>query len=279
MNLWLLTLKAIVVIFFLVMFLRGSKLTWGIGLVTVTSAILLDALLGTFDRDLIVDQLGFFYQVIGGILFSGAAIWFWGILRPRLAGDQLQPVAANSPAPDRRPAAQEWTVWSKAEPVAGGAVYDRQMMFEQIRFRFAPGEIRDLIFDLGLNENDVISFGQDTGELIIAIINWAEQSGRTGDLALAVERILTPVPVARLPRLEKLEPESPPTVLRHFLLAHYDTTGLMQLATDLGVDWELIDGSGKRDKVRNLLLYLYRRNRLGALIAAMKQPLGQDEEA
>ncbi len=85
MSQFFLIAKIVVVAFFLIMFLRGNKLIWGIGLLTVTSAILLDTFLSTFGRDEILDTLGFFFFVIGGMLFAGAAIWLWAVLRPRVA--------------------------------------------------------------------------------------------------------------------------------------------------------------------------------------------------
>jgi hypothetical protein len=42
------------------------------------------------------------------------------------------------------------------------------------------------------------------------------------------------------------------------------------MAAELNVDWENIAGLSKKAKVRNLLLYLYRRNRIGELIEVMQ---------
>src|SRR5210317_1038718 len=81
---WFLILKFLAIIFFLIMFLRKPSLVWGIGLLTVTSAVLLDTLLGTFDREALVTELGFFYFIIAGTLFAGAALWLWGLLLPKI---------------------------------------------------------------------------------------------------------------------------------------------------------------------------------------------------
>jgi hypothetical protein len=44
------------------------------------------------------------------------------------------------------------------------------------------------------------------------------------------------------------------------------------MSTELDIDWEQISGLGKKEKVRNLLLYLYRRNRLDDLLTLMQHP-------
>ena len=80
MNLYILIAKIVLVAFFLLMFLRSNRLVWGVGLLTVTTAILLDTLLSTFSQEEILAQLGFFFYVIVGGLVAGAAIWLWGLL-------------------------------------------------------------------------------------------------------------------------------------------------------------------------------------------------------
>jgi hypothetical protein len=271
---WFLLLKLLAVFFFLVMFLRGSRLVWGVGLLTVTTAVLLDTILGTFDRDRLLAEIGFFYHVLSGALFGGAAVWVWGVLRPlttapdwgadrlpqpngrrRERSTSARPVgAARAPAP------------AKAE----GTIFDRQMLYDQIRYRFSPDDVFDLIFDLGINENDVFGVDRDMRQVILNVMDLAEERGESSALALAVERILTPLPPEQLPRLEKLNPDSPHTVLRQFLLAHYSQQQLEQMAERLGVDWEQLEGLSKKAKVRALLLYLYRRNRVDELIAFMQ---------
>jgi len=274
MSTLILIAKIALVIFFLVMFLRGNKLVWGIGLLTVTSAVLLDTFLGTFNREQMIEELGFFYHVLSGGIFAGAAVWLWGLLRPMTAGSvapqnnvrTLQTLSPNEEPP----------VWGQ-KPVSDtiDTAYDRQMLYDQIHYRFSPDDILDLIFDLSMNENDVIAYNQEAHEAIIRIIDLAEDRGQTGALALAVERILTPIPRDTLPRLEKLNPDSPQTVLRYYLIANYTLGELEAMATELGIDWQMIGGDSKQTKVRNLLLYLYRRNRIEELIDLMQRPLQQ----
>ena len=269
MIFWLI-LKLLVVLFFLVMFLRGQRVVWGIGLVTVTTALLLDAFLGTFG-DSLRSQLGFFFYVIAGGLFAGAAAWLWGLLRPLVGGAPAAAGVVTRFAPVDVP--EELPERSGGDPYAGTA-FDRQMLFEQIRYRFGPDDILDLIFDLGLNENDIIAPFQPASAAIVPIMDAAEEAGKSTDLALAVERILTPPPSDHLPRLEKLSADSPPTVLRHVLLAEYELRDVQRLARRLGVDPALLGGE-KRVAVRNLLLYADRRSRLGELVELVKTPVAE----
>jgi hypothetical protein len=274
MNTLILILKIATVLFFLVKFLRGNKLVWGVGLLTVTSAVLLDTFLGTFNREQMLGELGFFFYVFSGAIFGGAAVWLWGLLRPVSTQSAAVPAASNLRPLESISVNQEPPAWNR--PPAGETIdtaYDRKMLYDQIRYRFSPDDILDLVFDLSMNENDVIAYQQEAHESIVRIINLAEERGQTGALALAVERILTPIPRETLPRLEKLNPDSPQTVLRYYLIANYTLGELERIAVDLGIDWQMIGGDSKQTKVRNLLLYLYRRNRIEDLIDLMQQPL------
>jgi hypothetical protein len=266
-----LIIKSVIVILFLAMFLRRPRVLWGIGLLTVTTAILLDTFLGTFGREEMLAELGFFFFIISGALFSGAAAWAWGLLRPltmtRSAGTIFTEL-------DTRPAmdnAETLDDQSMLPDIESSTAVDRQMLFDEIRNRLGREDVIDLIFDLSINENDVMTVNQDMNQLIINTMDLVAQRGQDGDLALAVERILTPIPPERLPRLERISPDSPPTILRHFLLAHYELSRLQQIANDLDIDWEEIGVGGKKEKVRNLLLYLYRRNRVDELIAVIQE--------
>lgn len=284
----LVILKLLVVLVFLVMFIRRPTVVWGIGLLTVTTAALLDTLLGTFNREELLAELGFFFYVISGVLLAGAAAWFWGVVRPwlpngaePLSAVAPRPVAASNPvvfpaapspevatpkpAPKLPPPLPADHVDQFAE-----AGYDRQMLYEEIRRRFSHADLRDLMFDLEINELDVATVGQSMDELIVRVMDTADQEGKASTVALAVERILTPPPPEHLPRLEKLSADSPRTVIRHYLLAHYSMEQLQQFAADLGIDWEQLETGDKKDKVRDLLLYLYRRERIDDLLSAMR---------
>lgn len=73
----LVILKLLVVLFFLIMFIRRPSAVWGIGLLTVTTAALLDTLLGTFNREEMLAELGFSSM--------SSAVFFWPA-RPRGSG-------------------------------------------------------------------------------------------------------------------------------------------------------------------------------------------------
>lgn len=259
-------LKLLVVIFFLVMFLRGSKVIWGIGLITVTTAFLLDTVLGTFGRDEMLARMGFFFYVLSGGLVGGTAVWLMGLLRDY--------VGFPAGTAKTTPSAQRLTPTKNSN-----TAFDRQMLYQQIRDRLGPDDIHDLIFDLEFNENDVISpTNQDMGQVIIRIMDIAEERGQTGPLSLAVERILTPLPPENLPRREKLSPDSPRTVLRQFLLTFYTQSELKQLAEQLDIDWEQLHHRSKKELLRSMLLYLYRRNRLADLMALIQKPTDETTE-
>ncbi len=266
MSLLILIAKITIILFFLIMFLRSNRAVWGVGLLTVTLAILLDTFLSTFGQDEMLEELGFFFYVISGAIFAGAAVWLWGLLRLKVAESIDSPPSNVAEEQKER----EQPVPSPEPPSTADTTFDRQMMYDQIRYRFGPDDILDLVFDLGINENDVIALNQDNKQLIVNIIDIAVEQGKTGELALAVERILTPIPEENLPRLEKLNADSPQTVLRHYLLANYSMDELEQMAQKLSVDWDIIAGDSKKSKVRNLLLYLYRRNRVDELIDLMQ---------
>ena len=260
MTIWLI-LKALIVVFFLIMFLRRPNWVWGIGLLTVTTAVLLDTFLGAFGRQQTADDIGFFLYVIGGTLVGGAALWLWGLLHPLVnTSSGATAVIQTTPAPAQP---------TKSPPTSD--VFDRQMLYDTIRQRLGREDILDLMYDLRINENDIVTLNQDMDQVIVRLMDYAIQNGQDGELALAVERILTPLPTQNLPRLEKITADSPPTILRHYLLAHYDIAQLTQMAEALEIDWELISVGNKKNRVRSLLLYLQRRNRLDDLIDQMKQ--------
>lgn len=261
--------KLVLVAIFLVMFIRRPSPAWGVGLLTVTTAVLLDTLFGTLNRDLIEGDLGFFYFVIAGLLVGGAAFWLLGVLWPLLPGwpgRQTAPVA---------PAAVEPVAEAPTERTPPGGLVDgvdRQLLYDTVRTRFGREDVYDLMYDMGIRENSVIEPGATLDDVLINVLDKAEQSGQTAALALAVERILTPPPPEHLPRLEKLSPDSPPAVLRQYLLAHYSLDELANLAANLGVDWDMLEGTGKQARARNLLLYVARRDRTAVLVDQLQSP-------
>jgi hypothetical protein len=260
-------LKLAVVVAFLVLFLRRPKAANAIGLLAVTTAVLLDTFLGTFNREQMLGNLGFFFYIIAGAIFAGAAIWLWAVLRP-LVSERPDWVAGGVPmvvraTPTYATAPDSASTANSASEEMG---VDRRMLYDQIRQRFGREDVLDLMFDLELPEAEVMGLDQTLAQLIVNIMDTAEQQGKGHALALAVERILTPLPPEHLPRLEKINAESPPTIWRHYLLAHYDLAQLARLAADLSIDWETLGAGSKKEKVRTLLQYLYRRGRVNELI-------------
>ncbi len=182
----LVILKLLVVLVFLIMFIRRPSVVWGIGLLTVTTAVLLDTLLGTFNRDELLAELGFFFYVISGVLLAGAAAWFWGVVRPWLPGDASAPTsqptptavraapAVLSPLPPVRTEAPPPAPEPKLPPPLPAdhvdqyaeAGYDRQMLYEEIRRRFSRADLSDLMFDLDVNELDVATVGQSMTQVV-----------------------------------------------------------------------------------------------------------------
>ncbi len=265
----ILIVKILIVLVFLVIFLRRPSVGWGIGLLTVTLAVLLDTIMGTFDPEQLQTQLGFFFYIFAGALLGGMIFWLLSVLWPYLPATKAakaEPAAEAAPAPQQPESAVTAVPLSEED-----SPYDQQMLYEQIQERFSREDVLDLMFDLEINENDVLFVGENMDQLIRNIMNTAVQRSQMSALALAVERILTPPPPDTLPRLEKINAASPPTVLRHYLLAYYDLEQLQKMTIALGIDWEQIGYGSKKTRVRALLLYLYRRNRVAELIDLMQE--------
>jgi len=58
--------------------------------------------------------------------------------------------------------------------------------------------------------------------------------------------------------------------LRQILVSRLDEGELRTLCFDLGVDYDNLPGEGKANKARELVIYLERRNRIGALVETGK---------
>lgn len=273
----ILIVKILIVLIFLVIFLRRPSIGWGVGLLTVTLAVLLDTIMGTFNQEQLQTQLGFFFYIFAGILLGGMIFWVLSVLRPYLPvtkaakAKPAAPEAAPAPPPPQPESAVTAVLLTEEN-----STYDQQMLYEQIQERFSREDVLDLMFDLEINENDVLFVGESMDQLIRSVMNTAVQRSQMSALALAVERSLTPPPPDTLPRLEKISAASPPTVLRHYLLAYYDLEQLQKMTAALGIDWEQIGYGSKKNRVRELLLYLYRRSRVAELIDLMQESVNGD---
>ena len=263
MSLLFLIAKTLLIVFFLVMFLRTNKPAWGIGLLTVTSAILLDTFLGTLGREEMLEELGYFFYIIAGALFAGAAMWLWAIMKeivftPNKAkeADDTSKITdslrddLNSPRED--------------------VIDNRRQIIDRLRFDLSHDDLLDLIFDLGWSDEDLDDLQGENDQFINRLIGLAEDRGQLENLKLASKRIITPIPPENLPRLEKLKQDSPPTLLRHYLIANYSLIELEQMIKELDVDDDFNKGKLKNSNVRYLLSDLYQKNRIGALIELMQ---------
>lgn len=269
---WTLALKLVVVVIFLIMFIRRPSVVWGVGLLTVTTAVLLDTLLDTFDRQALEAELGFFYFAIAGSLFAGGALWLWGLLGPILRrANEVQGQLAQGTGTST--SAQDAAVVMDLVPEESSG-FDSALIRQEIHDRFGREDVLDLMFDLEIPENEVMPIDQEVSDLADNILAYAQRHGMMGALALAVERILTPPPLEHLPRSEKITAASPPTILRQYLLAHYSLAELENMSTSLGIDWERLDAGAKREKVRSLLQYLYRRNRVVDIVEVIHEDTG-----
>lgn len=276
MNLFF-VLKLLAVVVFLVMFVRRANWVWGVGLLTVTTAVFLDTVFSVFGRDDLLAQSGFFYYVIVGLLVGGAGIWLFGLLSPYLdtAVPTFRPRQSTKRPPPPTPYTNELDnsvgLPRRGTSMANDATaYDRQQLYDQVRFNLGPDDVYDLIFDLEMNENDILMPHATFTDTIINIMDQAQEQERMGDLALAVERILTPIPADHMPRLDRLTAETPPAILRRYLLTFYFADQIKDLAQQLAVDWEQLGHDTKQTSVRTLLLYLIRRNRLPELIEVLQ---------
>ena len=64
------------------------------------------------------------------------------------------------------------------------------------------------------------------------------------------------------------------TAIRQRLEEQFDLEELRTLSMDLGVDFDNLRGEGKAAKARELVLYMQRRGRLDALVAAVEAARG-----
>lgn len=269
MELFFLIAKIVTVAFFLIMFLRSDKVVWGVGLLTVTSAILLDTFLGTFGREEMIQQLGFFFYILAGALFAGATFWLWGVLRPytkskpqdHMQDDSLEPV---SYAPVE--------IVSSIEPAEDELVeIEYPVLFESIRDKLSPDQVGDLSFDMGYFAELETTTSQDNDELLLLTVERAANEDRIEELELAIERVETPLPPEHLPRLEKIQPNSPPTVLRQYMVATYSSSELEQFSTDLGFHRASLQGETLNAQARGLLLFAENSSRKSDLIDLLRE--------
>lgn len=266
----ILIFKLVVVLLFLIQFLRRPSLPWGVGLLTVTSALLLDTIFGTFNAEYLRAELGFFFYVIIGFLLGGAAYWLLGFLWPTLkkTGQPPAETAVNVAGPAAASA--------EPQPVFGqvtadnGALYDLQLMYEDLCSRFDTEDSLDLIFDLNIPDQVISDVNGSQALMAADIVRYAEQNNQAAQLALAVERILNPPAAETLPRLVKITPDSPRPILRYYLLAHLELDELQETAVALNINWDQLGGYNKRSKTRQLLSTVYQQDQVQQLLTYLQ---------
>jgi len=268
MNLLFLFAKVTLVAFFLLMFLRSNKVIWGIGLLTVTSAILLDAFLNTFGREEMIQQFGFFYYVLAGALFAGATLWLWGVLRAYTKPviqepESIRPTASPPACVDAQPA--EGSDDRSQEKAAYSDIY------VTINDNFSEDDILDLEFDMGYSEYSNLIAGREIEELTLSIIETAERDHQIEELRLAIERVQSPLAADHLPRIEKISADSPRTVLRQYMLANCTMTDIELIIDNLRIDSDSVPGDTTKARVRNLLLYVDSNDRVEELIELLQR--------
>lgn len=258
--------KVLFVVGFLIYFFRRPSIVAAIGLLTAATAVLLDTILGTFDRAALIEQLGFFFYLLTGLIAGGAAIWLAAVTRP-LWGEQvlLQTTVTEIKA---QPLVRRQLI-NQNEAHTDSPI-DRQMLYDDMRTRLGYDDLFDLMYDLEIYENDMMRLPQDVNELLIRLMDYCQEHGMNHQLALAVERIITPPPPDHMPRLSKITADSPPTIIRHFLLANYRFADLQRIAEALLIDWEQLDRHNKKVFIRNLLRHVERHNQMPQLIQTMR---------
>jgi hypothetical protein len=270
MDLFFLISKIVIVAFFLLMFLRSGKMIWGVGLLAVTSAILLDTFLGTFGREEMIEQLGFFFYVFAGALFAGAAIWLVGVIKPHLSSKQPEELSVDQP--ESTPARLESPTGPSEEIEASQTPHDHQATSGDINDNFTADNVLDLAFDMSYNDLLESSSELDKKTLLRTVFARAEEEGHTDELELAVERIQNPLPPDHLPRIEKITSDSPPTVLRQYMVQNITGAELESLATDLEIEWPFNQDESTNAKVRFLLISVEKNQKTKDLIDLMRVP-------
>ena len=236
-----------------VLFFRRSSLAAGIGLATFCAI----ALLNQSQVQGILPDLGLVNYLISGLILAGTLIWL-------LSWNRLVPETSTFFRPKHLPkqAPQQEQKLALAYPI----------LYEKIMDQLSADDLLDVIYDLEFNEGEIIFPNKELSQITLKLIETASLRGKIGALNNAIDRILHPVPKENLPRLEKLSTDTPPQLLRQYFTAQYSLAELEEISKKLDLDWEEFGTDGKKSRVRRLLLYVRRRNRLGELIRIIQAP-------
>ncbi|MEI2420377.1 hypothetical protein V6O07_08885, partial [Arthrospira platensis SPKY2] len=113
---------------------------------TVTTAVLLDTFLNIFGREEMLTSIGSFIYAINGALFMGGLIWLWGVLRPALRGAEsggqlVQSPRAVAPVSESKAENKKRPLKDRVQNI--DTAFDRQMLYEQMRYRLSPSDLRN----------------------------------------------------------------------------------------------------------------------------------------
>jgi len=268
-----LILKSALVLIFLVAFLRRTNRIWATGLVTVATAFLIDAFSASLGLDFLREQIGYFGYVVAGLLFAGALYWLLGLLLPALTSALITTGSPRFASGKRQVPVISWLRSS----FDGDTAVDRQMLFDQLRHRIGPDDFRDLIFDLELNENEILGSEGNLLSSIMRLMELAEANGQMGTLADACERLLAPPDLSDRSRLAALDERSPRHQVRMTMLQSLDQSALRRLAGELEIDWDALPGAGSKPKLREMLLHAIRHGDFSSLLEQL-QPLSAGQQ-
>ncbi len=112
-----------------------------------------------------------------------------------------------------------------------------------------------------------------TAAVVSVLTQEVSSAGVPGDARAIVAHTFQPVAASEAHDVAQMA-QAPSVAyrvrLRELMLKHFDISELKTLCFDLGVDYESLGGAdaGRTDKVRELILYFERRDRLSELVAA-----------
>lgn len=223
----------------------------------MTSAILLDTFLGTLGRDEMIAELGFFLYVIAGALVAGTTLWMWAVLRDFVSKPGISE-STSGLSDDEQP--------READDLVDGREHDQEEVFQELLSEASHEDLMDLIFDLGWSLND-LKPNLDKGEdIVTVIVSRALDRNQMENLRVAIGHLREPLPAENLPRTMRLKPNTPPMILRHYILQHLTLDQIDQMARELPVDFSDHQDHLKRMRTRQLLWMLIEQQRLASLI-------------
>jgi len=154
----------------------------------------------------------------------------------------------------------------------------RQVLIE----RFSNDELRILSFDLGIDYDGLLVEGKANKAL--ELIRYLERRNRIPDLVAVISKQRPDISLnSLLEGTEKatLKPRGDLS-RRHFsgrdmarlqniIYEHFDGEDIRTLCFQMGVDYDTLLGEGRRAKVRELVLYLWRREQISELVDIVRR--------